>query len=140
MFVWRWLLLCLPVVVYAQDPFEIQVFEYEPLPLGAYTFEEHINYVADGTTSFDGPMAPEQDQLHVSSEWTAGITDQIRLGFTGLTAFVPGLGMQYAGFRILPHFYAPKSWGLPLSLGFVVEFLLRRLCSIGTRVKWNCEE
>jgi hypothetical protein len=39
MFVWRWLLLCLPVAVYAQDPFEIQVFEYEPLPLGAYTSE-----------------------------------------------------------------------------------------------------
>src|SRR5271154_2515714 len=116
MFAWRWLLLCLPAVVYvqdvcAQDPFEIQVFEYEPLPLGAYTYEAHINYVLDGTTKFDGPVAPEQDQLHVSSEWTAGITDQIRAGFTVLTAVVPGLGGQYAGFRVLPHFYAPKSWG-----------------------------
>jgi hypothetical protein len=55
---WRWLLLCAPVVLYAQDPFEIQVFEYEPLPPGAYTYESHINYVLDGTGKYDGPVAP----------------------------------------------------------------------------------
>jgi hypothetical protein len=126
MFGWRWLLLCLPVAVYAQDPFEIQVLEYEPLRLGAYTLEAHLNYVADGTTQPDGPVAPEQDQFHASTEWTAGITDDIRAGFTLLTAFVPGLGMQYAGFRVLPHFYAPRSWGLPLNLGFVAEFSFER--------------
>jgi hypothetical protein len=114
MFSWRWLLLCLPVVVYAQDPFEIQVFEYEPLPRGAYTHDAHINYDL-GTGN-----------LHVSSEWTAGLTDQIRAGFVVLTAVVPGLGMQYAGFRVLPHFYAPRSWGLPVNLGFVAEFSFER--------------
>jgi hypothetical protein len=57
--------------IFAQDPFEIQVFEYEPLPLGAYTCE---------AAKSDGPVAPEQDQFHASSEWTAGITDQIRAG------------------------------------------------------------
>jgi hypothetical protein len=122
MFVWRWLLLCLPAAVYAQDPFEIQVFEYEPLPLGAYTYESHVNYVLDGSRRYDGLVAPEQDQLHVSSEWTTGITDQIRAGFVVLSAVVPGLGLQYAGFRVLPHFYAPRSWGLPVNLGFVAEF------------------
>jgi hypothetical protein len=85
--------LCLPVVVYAQDPFEIQVFEYEPLPLGAFTYESHINYVLDGATKFDGPVAPDQDQLHVSSEWTADITDEIRAGFVVLSAVVPGFGI-----------------------------------------------
>jgi hypothetical protein len=123
---WRWLLLCLPVVVYAQDPFEIQVFEYEPLPLGAYTFETHLNYVAAGTTQPDGPVAPEQDQFHASTEWTAGITDEIRAGFVLLTAVVPGLGIQYAGVRVLPHFYAPRSWGLPVNLGLVAEFSFER--------------
>src|ERR1700733_6129455 len=122
----RWLLFCLPVVVYAQDPFEIQVFEYDPLPLGAFTYESHINYVVQGTTKFDGPVAPEQNQLHVSSEWTAGLTEQIRAGFVLLSAVVPGLGIQYGGFRVLPHFYAPRSWGLPLNLGFVAEFSFER--------------
>jgi hypothetical protein len=114
------------VAVYAQDPFEIQVFEYEPIPLGAYIFETHLNYVANGTTKPDGPVAPEQDQFHASTEWTAGITDEIRAGFVVLSAVVPGLGTQYAGFRVLPHFYAPRSWGLPLNLGFVAEFSFER--------------
>jgi hypothetical protein len=126
MFWSRWLLLSIGVVAYAQDPFEIQVFEYESLPLGAYTYEAHLNYVLDGTRKFEGPVAPEQNQFHVSSEWTAGITDQIRFGLTVLTAVVPGLGAQYAGFRVLPHFYAPKSWGLPMNLGFVAEFSFER--------------
>ena len=122
----RWLFLCLPVAVYAQDPFEIQVFEYEPLPSGAYTLETHLNQVANGTTKFDGPVAPQQGQFHVSTEWTAGITDEIRAGFVVLTAAVPGLGMEYAGFRVLPHFYAPKSWGLPVNLGIIAEFSFER--------------
>lgn len=52
------------------------------------------SYVLDGTTRFAGPVAPLQDQFHFSSEWTAGITDQIRLGFTVLTAAGPSLGME----------------------------------------------
>lgn len=123
---WRWLLLCLPAAACAQDPFEIQVFEYVPLPLGAFTYESHINYVLNGIKKYEGPVAPEQDQLHVSSEWTAGITDQIRAGFVVLTAVVPGRGIEYAGVRVLPHFYAPQSWRLPVNLGFVAEFSFER--------------
>src|ERR1700678_2207020 len=126
MFGWRWLLLCLPVAVYAQDPFEIQVFEYGPLPLGAYTFETHLNYVAPGTTSVYGPVATEQGQFHASTEWTAGITDEIRAGFVVLSAVTPGLGVQYGGFRVLPHFHGPRSSGLPLNLGLVAEFSFER--------------
>ncbi len=55
-----------------------------------------------------------------------GITDQIRAGFVALTAVVPGLGIQYAGVRMLPHYYAPKSWGLPVNMGFVAEFSFER--------------
>ena len=43
MFWYRWLLLSIGIAAYAQDPFEIQVFEYEPLSLGAFTLEEHNN-------------------------------------------------------------------------------------------------
>jgi hypothetical protein len=40
-----------------------------------------------------------------------------------LTAERPGgPSLEYAGGQILPHFYAPKSWKLPLDLGFVAEF------------------
>jgi hypothetical protein len=112
--------------VRAQDPFEIVIFEYEPLPLGAFTYEAHMNYVAEGPTAYSGSVAPLQGQFHLSSEVTAGLTDWMRMGLTELTAVVPGRGPEYAGFRVLPHFYAPRSWNLPLNLGFVAEFSFQR--------------
>ena len=112
-----WLLLSLGVLARAQDPFEIQVFEYEPLPPGAYTYEAHLNSVLDTSAA---------RQLHFSSEWTAGITEQLRAGLVVLTAEGPGLGVQYAGLRLLPHLYAPRSWGLPVNLGLVAEFSFER--------------
>ncbi len=32
--------------VRAQDPFEIQVYEYETVPKGMWNLETHINYVS----------------------------------------------------------------------------------------------
>ncbi|HEX5229119.1 MAG TPA: hypothetical protein VFW44_15485 [Bryobacteraceae bacterium] len=116
----------LGLLAYAQDPFEIQVFEYEPLPLGAYNYEEHLNYVASGARELDAGAATLARQLHASSELTAGITQEARLGAVALTAYVPGSGWQYAGFRVLPQFYAPKSWGLPVNLGLAAEFSFER--------------
>jgi hypothetical protein len=55
----RWLLLSVGMLAYAQGPSEIQVFEYEPLSLGAFICESHINYVANGTTKFEASIAPE---------------------------------------------------------------------------------
>jgi hypothetical protein len=33
-----------------------------------------------------------------------------------------GSGLEYAGWRVLPHFYIPKSWDLPVGIGLVTEF------------------
>jgi len=55
-------------------------------------------------------------------ELTAGITNQMSVGFMQLNGIVPGQGFEYAGWRVLPHFYAPKSWHLPVDVGFVAEF------------------
>ena len=122
MFRCRWLLLCLPVAVYAQHPFEIQVFEYEPLPLGAYTYESHVNYVLDGIKTNDGPVAPEQDQIALQ----LGMDRRHHRSDSGWLGRVDGGGAgsrnTCAGVRVLPHFYAPRSWGLPVNLGFVAEF------------------
>ncbi len=35
-------------VLRAQDPFEIHVYEYEPLPPRTFTYEAHMNYIAKG--------------------------------------------------------------------------------------------
>jgi len=110
----------------AQDPFEIHVYEYEKLaPLG-FTLEQHLNYWAIGSKQFNGPQAPTNDQLHMTYELTTGITDHFSIGFMQLNAVLPGAGFQYAGWRVLPHFYAPESWHLPVLLGLVTEFSFAR--------------
>jgi hypothetical protein len=44
-----------------------------------------------------------------------------------LSAVRPGgHGLEYAGWRLLPHLYAPKSWHLPVDLGLVAEFSFQR--------------
>jgi hypothetical protein len=75
-----------------------------------------------GSKEFDSSVAPTNDQLHMTYELTGGITKQISVGFMQLNGVIPGTGFQYAGWRVLPHFYAPKSWHLPLDLGLVTEF------------------
>ncbi|HLW77252.1 MAG TPA: hypothetical protein VKS01_09700 [Bryobacteraceae bacterium] len=110
----------------AQDPFEIHVYEYETLHPWQFTLEQHLNYWAIGARQFDGPLAPTNDQLHMTYELTAGITDQFSIGFMQLNAVLPGVGFQYAGWRVLPHFYAPESWHLPVKLGLVAEFSFAR--------------
>ena len=110
----------------AQDPFEIHVYDYETLKPGQFTLEQHLNYWAIGSKQFNGTLAPTNDQLHMTYELTGAITDQISLGFMQLNAVLPGSGFEYAGWRVLPHFYAPPSWGLPIELGLVVEFSFAR--------------
>jgi hypothetical protein len=112
-----------PFAARAQDPFEIHVYEYEQLPLGGFTLEGHFNYVGIGSEQFAGTAAPTQHQFHMTYELTGGITDDISLGFMLLTAARPGgSGLDYAGWRVLPHRYVPATWRLPVNLGLVAEF------------------
>jgi len=119
----------------AQDPFEIHVYEYETLKPGQFTLEQHLNYWAIGPKQSDGTVAPTNDQFHMTYEITGGITRQISLGFMQLSGVRPGgSGLEYAGWRLLPHFYAPKSWHLPVALGLVAELsLVRPIYAADTR-------
>jgi hypothetical protein len=97
----------------AQDPFEIHVYEYEELKPGQFTLEQHLNYVP----------TPGDRQFHMTYELTGAITDHISLGFMELNGVRFGAsGLEEAGWRVLPHFYAPESWGLPFKAGLVTEF------------------
>ena len=113
-------------VVCAQDPFEIHVYEYDPTPLGSFSYEAHTNYVVSGTAAFAGTVAPTQNQFHFTSELTAGLGDSFALGAMLLTAARPGQPLEYAGWRIIPHVFVPKSWRLPFNLGALAEFSFER--------------
>lgn len=118
----------------AQDPFEIHVYEYDPMPLGSFSYEAHLNYILDGTTAFNGSVAPTQHQFHFTSELTAGLSDSFALGAMLLTAVRPDQSLEYAGWRVIPHAFVPKSWRLPFNLGLLAEFSFeRRLYEEDTR-------
>jgi hypothetical protein len=62
-------------VASAQDPFEIQVYEYVTVPKGRWNLETHFNYTARGTRVMDGSAAPSEGQTHLTLELTRGLTD-----------------------------------------------------------------
>jgi hypothetical protein len=118
-------LLCrLWTVAAAQDSFHIRVHEYEPVP-GQLVFEEYTIYVGAGTKSPDGLVAPTNNQLHIAHEFTAGLTPTFSLGAMLLNARRVGGGLEYAGWKVLPHLYAPTTWGFPVNIGIVAEFTVQ---------------
>jgi hypothetical protein len=106
----------------AQDPFHVRVHEYETLKPGEFAAELHSNYVARGTTSGDGTAVPTNNQLHLAYELTAGLAPNVSIGGMLLNGRRVGTNLEYAGWKILPHLYVPKSWRLPVDLGVVAEF------------------
>lgn len=106
----------------AQDPFEIHIYEYEPMRLGEYSLEAHLNTEPQGNSQREGTLLPTDHQTHLTLEPTIGLSDNFAVGFMFLSSWEPGYSPQLAGWRVLPHIYAPKSWDLPVRLGFVAEF------------------
>jgi hypothetical protein len=111
----RLLLVFVASAAFAQDPFEIHVYEFEPMTLRQYSLEAHLN------------VDPQLDrQTHLTLEPTFGVSENFAVGFMFLSAWQPGNSPQFAGWRVLPHFYAPESWHLPVRLGFVSEFSFQK--------------
>lgn len=105
----------------AQDPFEIVVYPAATSGRGEWKLETHLNYTARGTTAFDGTVAPSQKQTHLTFQLTHGITANWEASAYVLTAYRPGVGAQYAGWRLRSRVHAPARWNLPLDLGFSAE-------------------
>jgi hypothetical protein len=108
---------------WGQEGFEIRVEQYENLRPGTFSFEQHASFVGRGDRDFDNSVAPTHHQLRFASELTVPITRDFSLGTMVLAAIRPGqFAPEYAGARLIPHFYAPGSWRLPVKLGLTAEF------------------
>src|SRR5262249_17615390 len=70
----------------------------------------------------DRVVAPTNNQLHLAQELTAGITRNFSMGAMLLGARRVDGGLEYAGWKLLPHLYAPATWRLPVEIGVVAEF------------------
>jgi len=54
----------------AQDPFEIHIYEYEPLNWREYSLEAHLNISPQGSAVREGTLLPSQNQTHLTLEPT----------------------------------------------------------------------
>ena len=50
----------------AEDPFEIHIYEYEPMRLGEYSLEAHLNMNAQGNTLRDATLLTTVRQTHLT--------------------------------------------------------------------------
>ncbi len=110
-----------PATASAQDPFEIQVYEYETVPKGRWNLETHFNYTFKGTTAAEGSVAPTRHQTHLMFELTRGITRHFELAGYLVLANRPGAGSEVAGFRIRPRVMVPREWHWPVDVSLSTE-------------------
>jgi hypothetical protein len=118
-------LLCANPVA-AQDPFEIQIYEYLTVPKGKWNLETHFNYTARGTKQFEGPMAPTDRQLHLTFELTHGITEYFELAGYLVLARRIGEAPEFAGWRVRPRVRLPEHWKLPVRFSLSTEVAFPR--------------
>jgi hypothetical protein len=98
-----------PSLARAQDPFEIQVYEYITVPKGRWNLETHINHVARGTKLAEGPVAKTEGQNHLTFELTRGITDYFEMAGYLVTASRSGVNGELVGWRLRPRFRLPEN-------------------------------
>ena len=106
----------------AQDPFEIQVYEYATVPKGWWNLETHLNYTARGTTVAAGGLYATQGQAHLTFELTRGITDHFELAAYLVTSRHAGGPVgEIVGYRVRPRVKAPESWNWPVKVSLALE-------------------
>ena len=116
------LLLGFVSLIRAQDTFEIQVYEYDTVPKGMWNLETHINYVGQGTKTYEGTVAPTNNQFHLTYELTRGITDYFEMAGYLVLAHRPGSdALEYVAWRARPRVRLPKSWHLPVDISMSGE-------------------
>lgn len=106
----------------AQEHFEIAVYPYATAHRGEWELEAHLNFASRGTSGVAGSVAPTQGQWRFAAEVTRGITDHWEFAGYLLGAQVPGMGLEYAGWRLRSRMRAPESWRLPVNVGFSAEY------------------
>jgi len=115
------LALCTVHEAKAQDPFEIQVYEYQTVPRGHWDIETHVNYTARGIRTIEGGVAPSEGQTHLTFELTRGITSYFEMAAYLVTAHRDGASPEIAGWRLRPRFRLPEDW-LPFKFSLSTEF------------------
>src|SRR5947207_5932210 len=91
------LLTALPVVVSAQDNYEIQVYGYDTVAPGSTMVELHSNFTVDGSKTVVAGVLPTNHAEHETIEITQGWTNWFETGFYIFTSIQPDGGWQWVG-------------------------------------------
>ncbi|MES2005780.1 MAG: hypothetical protein V4450_14775 [Bacteroidota bacterium] len=120
----RLLLLCgflFPLLLHAQENYEIQVYSSPTMTKGQTIFELHSNYTLQGGKDIVKGVLPSYHSVHETLEITHGITNNFELGFYLFTNYTPQHGWKVIGTHIRPRIAAPDSWKLPVGLSLSAE-------------------
>jgi len=111
----------------AQDPFEIHIYEYEPLSWRQYSLEAHRIWYRRGTAERTGAAATaRQTHLTNRADLLAFRTIVQRSGFMFLNAWQPGYYSAIAGWRSCRISTRPEYWRLPVAPGIGGRFSFQK--------------
>jgi hypothetical protein len=121
------LLFVLSAPAYAQDDYEIQVYNSETMAKGHTLFELHSNFTPSGNKQYSENIFPSDKILHETLEITHGFSDIFEVGFYFFNAIGSNGRTGYAGSHIRPRVRAPESWNLPVGLSVGSEIGYQRI-------------
>ncbi|MBI3645225.1 MAG: hypothetical protein HY233_04600 [Acidobacteriales bacterium] len=120
------LVLCLGSQAFAQDNYEIQVYDSETVPRGVTMLEFHSNFTVEGRKQVENGVAPTHHSLHETLEITHGFTPWFEVGFYVFSSIQPDSGWNWVGDHVRPRITAPESWHLPVGLSLSQEIGYQR--------------
>lgn len=115
-----------PLLLTAQENYEIQVYASPTMTKGVTMIELHSNFTFDGEKEVSKGVRPTYHAFHETLEITHGITDNFELGFYLFTNYLPQYGFQVVGTHLRPRITAPEKWKLPFGLSLSAEFGYQR--------------
>lgn len=110
-----------PLLVTAQENYEIQVYSAPTMTKGQTIIELHSNFTFNGGKDILKGVLPSYHSLHETIEITHGITDNFELGWYLFTNYTPNYGWKVIGIHVRPRIAAPAKWNLPVGLSLSAE-------------------
>ncbi len=111
----------IPLLLAAQDNYEIQVYESKLVPAGTTMIELHSNYTINGFHDTIQGVLPTHHALHETIEITHGFTPWLEIGFYQFLSRNEGMSPAYVGNHIRPRLSLPEAYKCPVGLSLSLE-------------------
>ncbi|HLZ87260.1 MAG TPA: hypothetical protein VKQ52_08470 [Puia sp.] len=116
------LLGCLcPILLAAQDNYEIQVYGSQTVAKGNTMAELHSNFTFDGSKTVESKVLPTNHVFHETIEITHGWNSWFETGFYFFNTLGNDGRTNYVGSHIRPRVMAPAAWKWPVGVSLSME-------------------